>query len=213
MLSERPISPAMTPRRNAVLPLMRKTLSAMKVRTRSPQAASPPPRCLSLRRILLDRLGMTETATIRLSTTEQETAMAMSRKSWPASSSTKTIGRKMATVVRVLARSAPQTSEAPSRAARTRLFPICWWRKMFSSATMALSMTMPTAKLIPARLMTLMLRPSSHMARKVPTIEIGMAVPMMATELKLRRKRKSTVTASAPPTRMLERTRPTALSM
>ena len=32
------------------------------------------------------------------------------------------------------------------------------------------------------------------MARKVPTIEIGMAVPMIATELTLRRKRKSTVT-------------------
>ena len=60
---------------------------------------------------------------------------------------------------------------------------------------MALSMTMPTAKLIPARLMTLMLRPKSHMAKKVPTIEIGMAVAMIATELMLRRKMKSTVTA------------------
>ena len=123
------------------------------------------------------------------------------------------MGRKMATVVKVLARSAPQTSEAPSKAARTRVLPICWWRKMFSSATMALSMTMPTAKLIPARLMTLMLRPKSHMAKKVPTIEIGMDVAMIATELTLRRKMKSTVTASVPPMTMLERTKLMALSM
>ena len=81
MTSERPISPVMTPKRNTVLPLMRKTLWAIKLRTRSPQAASTSPRCLSPPRILLAKLGMTEMATIKLSTTEQETAMAMSRKS------------------------------------------------------------------------------------------------------------------------------------
>ena len=61
--------------RNTVLPLMRKMLWAIKVRTRSPQAASKSSRGLSPPRILLAKLGMTEMATIKLSTTEQETAM------------------------------------------------------------------------------------------------------------------------------------------
>ena len=34
---------------------------------------------------------------------------------------------------------------------RNGVLPICWWRKMFSSTTIALSTTMPTAKASPAR--------------------------------------------------------------
>ena len=73
---------------------------------------------------------------------------------------------------------------------------------MFSSTTIALSTTIPTAKLIPARLMTLMLRPMADMTRKVPTILTGIATAMMPTALKLRKNKKSTATARMPPTMM-----------
>ena len=126
--NDRPISTITTTRRKPVLPLIRKTLLAINERTRSPIASKGESLFCSPPRILLARLGMTDTATIRLSTTEQETGMAISRKSWPASSSINTIGRKIATVVSVLASSAPHTSEAPSKAAWARDFP-CWrWR-------------------------------------------------------------------------------------
>ena len=62
---------------------------------------------------LLENIGITDTETKRLKATAQVTAMAMSRNSWPASSSIKTTGRKTAMVVRVEARMAPQTSRAP----------------------------------------------------------------------------------------------------
>ena len=79
-------------------------------------------------RILAERLGITVIATSKLKLTPLLIANAISRKSCPASSSTKRIGRNTATVVRVLARTAPQTSTAPSCAARRRLFPIWRWR-------------------------------------------------------------------------------------
>ncbi len=65
-------------------------------------------------RILADRLGITVIATIRLSPTAQLIARAMSRNSCPASSRTKSTGRKTAIVVSVEASTAPQTSRAPS---------------------------------------------------------------------------------------------------
>ena len=115
MPRETPTRTTTTLRRIAVLPLILYTLLAIASRTRPP-IRSKTPACVSLLRlrIWLARLGMTLTATMRLSTTEQETAIAISRNSCPASSSTKTIGRKIATVVSVLANMAPQTSRAPS---------------------------------------------------------------------------------------------------
>ena len=61
-----------------------------------------------------ESMGITDTDTKRLSITAQLTAMAMSLKSCPASSCTKTTGRKTATVVSVDASTAPHTSRAPS---------------------------------------------------------------------------------------------------
>ena len=49
----------------------------------------------------LANIGMTETETSRLRETAQETARAMSRKSWPASSWMKTTGTNTAMVVSV----------------------------------------------------------------------------------------------------------------
>jgi hypothetical protein len=65
-------------------------------------------------KILADSVGITVIETNRLKTTALLMAMAMSRNSCPASSCTKTMGRNTATVVSVLARTAPQTSTAPS---------------------------------------------------------------------------------------------------
>ena len=140
----------------------------------------------------------------------QVTAMAMSLKSWPASSSTKITGRKTATVVRVEARIAPQTSMVPSWAEAKGDLPILRWRSMFSSTTMALSRSMPTAKEIPARLTTFRFRPRALMKMKVPITLIGMAVATTTVEETLRRNRSSTVTARNPPMRMFCRTRPMA---
>ena len=64
--------------------------------------------------ILEDNVGMTVMETMRLNVTALLMAIAISRNSWPASSWTKTIGRNTATVVSVLARTAPQTSTVPS---------------------------------------------------------------------------------------------------
>ena len=70
-----------------------------------------------------------------------------------------------------------------------------------------MSTTIPTAKAMPARLMTLMLRPTSDMTRKVPTMEIGMEVIMIRTLEAERRKMSRTKVANAPPMKMLLRTR------
>ncbi len=59
-------------------------------------------------------LGMALTDTTRLSMMAKVMAMAMSLKSWPASSSMKMTGKNTATVVTVEAKTAPQTSRAPS---------------------------------------------------------------------------------------------------
>ncbi len=82
-------------------------------------------RAFGTRRIFEARVGITVMETIRLRATEQLTATAMSRKSWPASSWTKITGRKTAMVVRVLARIAPHTSTVPLYAATRRASPIC----------------------------------------------------------------------------------------
>ena len=71
---------------------------------------------------------------------------------------------------------------------------------MFSSTTIELSITIPTAKLIPARLTTLSVRPRASNTMKVPMTLEGMATPTMSVLLALRRKRSRTATASAPPT-------------
>jgi len=159
----------------------------------------------------LPSMGMTDTDTNSDRLTAQVTAMAMSLKSCPASSWMKTTGRNTATVVRVEASTAPQTSLVPSYAARTGPLPSCFrCRSMFSRTTMALSTSMPTAKEMPARETTFRLRPKSFMKMKVPMMEMGMDTATMTVDEKLRRKSSSTMTASAPPMRMFWRTRPMA---
>ena len=76
--------------------------------------------------------------------------IARSPNSWPSTSRMKTTGRKMATVVAVEANSAPHTCCAPFMEAVCESAPCSRWRTMFSSTTIAASITIPTAKASPA---------------------------------------------------------------
>ena len=72
-------------------------------------------------------------------------------------------------------------------------------RKMFSSTTMASSMTMPTASASASSEMVFSVNPISHMSRNVPTIEVGIASAAMMVLRKLPRKRSTTSEARIEP--------------
>ena len=66
---------------------------------------------------------------------------------------------------------------------------------------------MPTAKLSPARLTTLMLRPNRVITRKVPMTLMGMARETMTVLEMLLKNSSRTMTARVPPTKMFFFTR------
>ncbi len=70
---------------------------------------------------------------------------------------------------------------------------------MFSSTTIAASTTMPTAKAMPAREMTLIERPIAAMATKLAITETGMAIEMISVAPNERRNRSRIRAASVPP--------------
>ena len=113
----------------------------------------------------------------------------------------------------VLARIAPQTSVVPRTAAVGGSSPLLQWTKMFSSTTTALSISIPTAKAMPARLITLSVRLNAASARNVPITLTGIDMATMSVERMFRRKSRSVPSVSRPPTRMLSFTRPIAESM
>ena len=156
-------------------------------------------------------VGMTVTETISERVTAAQMASEISRKSFPASSSIVRTGPKTAIVVSVEERTAPQTSFVPRSAATLGDSPMPRCRSMFSSTTIALSTTIPTAKLSPAREITFRFRPVSHIATNVPITEIGMATATINVGRGLRRKSSSMTTASEPPSIKLSETSPTAL--
>ena len=90
---------------------------------------------------------------------EAETATAIvSARSWnscPSMPSMNSTGRKMATLVTVEANSAPVICRVPLATASRICMPSWRQRTMFSSVTMAASMTSPTANARPASEMTL----------------------------------------------------------
>ena len=59
---------------------------------------------------------------------------------------------------------------------------------MFSSTTMALSINIPTAKAMPAKLMIFRFRPKRFMNMNVPMILIGIVAATIMVETKLLRK-------------------------
>jgi hypothetical protein len=154
--------------------------------------------------------GITVTDTRSERPTEQLIASAMSRKSCPACSCTKRMGRKTARVVSVEATTAPHTSCVPLTAATTRSSPSWYRRKMFSRTTIALSTSMPTANARPARLTTFSDRPIRWSSRKVPMMLVGIASAITRVERPLRRNRRRQMIVRMPPRTMLSLTSPTA---
>ena len=153
-------------------------------------------------------------ATTSESPTAALIAIAMSRKSCPASSLTNTMGRNTASVVRVDATSAPHTSTVASRAACLRGFPsslTC--RNTFSTTTMALSTTMPEANARPASETMLSERPSPFMTMNVVTWLTGIERPTTSIDVMLFRNSSRITVARIEPTTRLSTTRPLASSM
>ena len=73
------------------------------------------------------------------------------------------------------------------------------YRKMFSSTTIASSMTMPVASDSASIVMLFSVKPSAFITVKVPMIEVGIASAAMNVTRRLRMKRKTTSAASRPP--------------
>ena len=78
---------------------------------------------------------------------------------------------------------------------------------MFSSITIALSTSMPTAKARPPRAGTLSERPIRAMTMKAPIVLIRMCMKMMTVERALRRKTRSVAKVKRLPQSRLSRTR------
>ena len=134
-------------------------------------------------------MGIRNRAVPREASREKTTVRAMSPKTWPATPSTKTMGRNTATVVRVEAPTAMPTSCVPRTTAVRRSSPSSRQRKMLSSTTMPLSTNMPTPRASPPSEMMLSETPAMYMGAKVAMIESGMERPMMTVWTTLRRKR------------------------
>ena len=111
----------------------------------------------------------------------------------------KTIGKKTAIVVSVAAMTAPETSAVPFLAASRVLSPCSLFRKMFSSTTMALSTSMPTASAMPPSDMMLSEISFAYISKKVPMTEIGIATAMIEVARESRRNPYSTIIARMPP--------------
>ena len=92
---------------------------------------------------------------------------------------TKTMGKNTATVVSVAAMTAVATSLVPRRAAFSTSRPCSFLRTMFSSTTMLLSTSSPTASAMPPSDMMLSVMSEAYIRTKVPMTEIGIARPMM----------------------------------
>jgi hypothetical protein len=71
---------------------------------------------------------------------------------------------------------------------------------MFSSTTMASSMTMPTASVSASSVIMLSVKPMPHIRAKVLAIEVGMAMAAMTVERQLRRNSSTTRAARKAPT-------------
>ncbi len=127
------------------------------------------------------------------------TVSAWSRKSWPAIPDMKTIGKKTAIVVSVAATTADATSEVPFLAASTIPSPCSRFRTMFSSTTMELSTSMPTARAMPPSDMMFSDTSLVYINRNVPMTEIGIAMLTIVVDRASRRKPYNTMMAKMPP--------------
>ena len=131
--------------------------------------------------------------------TEPATTSPNSPRKLPTNPSTKTTGRKTAATEIVALVAAKAISRVPTLAASLELFPPARWRSIFSSTTMASSITTPTARVIPRSVMVFSVNPLIHTNPKVATSETGIASAMINVGRDLRRKMKTVKTASAAP--------------
>ena len=134
-----------------------------------------------------------------------EMAMATSEYNWPASSSINRIGKNTRMVVVVDASTAGQTSRTPLRADSKRSSPKRRCRSMFSSTTMLLSTVMPMAKAIPAREITLMVRPVISSPINAAMAHSGMpTTPANVARPDLRNRNITRVAKAAPIPRLVQ---------
>ena len=70
---------------------------------------------------------------------------------------------------------------------------------MFSKTTIELSTNIPTPRASPPNEMILIVKPPKYINKKVVTMEIGIANPIMMVLLKFLKKRNKTKIASKPP--------------
>ena len=137
---------------------------------------------------------------------EMETVSAWSRKSCPATPSTKTMGRNTATVVRVEAITGPATSTVPATAASRASSPPWRRRWIASSTTMESSSSMPTPSASPPSDMMFRESPICCITKKVAITETGMAIATTAVARRSRRNSAITRMASRPPSQALRTT-------
>ncbi len=110
------------------------------------------------------------------------------------------IGRKITTSDSVVAMTASATSRVPSIAASKGEQPFSsMYLKMFSSTTIASSMTMPTASVIPRRVMLFSVNPMMRISVNDAMIEAGMATAEMSTARRFRMKNITTIVAKSAP--------------
>ncbi|MPM88630.1 hypothetical protein SDC9_135734 [bioreactor metagenome] len=112
-----------------------------------------------------------------------------SRKSLPVTPCKKTIGKKTATSVTVVAITAKKISLDPSIAAFLGFIPLSILVYMFSITTMASSTTSPIASTRASKVRMLMEKPARYIIKKEPTSEIGMAMIGIKVVLQLRKNR------------------------
>ena len=112
----------------------------------------------------------------------------------------KLTGTKMTASESVVASTASAISRVPSYAARIGVMPFSsTWRKMFSSTTIASSITMPTISTSASIVTLLSVKSSSHIIANVLTTDAGIATPAMITLRQLRVNASTTKHASALP--------------
>ena len=110
------------------------------------------------------------------------------------------IGRKMTTSESVVAITASATSRVPWIAASNGVqFFSSMYRKMFSSTTIASSMTMPTASVMPSSVMLFSVNPISRISVNEEMIDAGIASAAMMTARMFRMKNITTIAAKKLP--------------
>ena len=109
-------------------------------------------------------------------------------------------GMKITTSESDVAATASRTSPVPSTAARNGGSPSCSiFRKMFSSTTIASSMTIPTASVRPSRVMVFSVKSMTRISVNVAINDAGIASALMIIAGTFRMKARTTRLASRLP--------------